>query len=112
MQAGGAVPPHGGEKGQPDFELEEQRAADVGEIRLGRGELLPGHHLEIDLATNDLHDVAADPDFLAVLAQMDAARALEGRALGRDIGRLGESGADEPLREARVKAAGDRMFVY
>ncbi len=68
-------------------------------------------HLEIDFADNDVHDVAADPDFFAVLAQMDAAGALEDGALGRDIGRRGESCPDEPLREARVEAAGDRVFV-
>src|SRR5438105_4923931 len=68
-------------------------------------------HLEIDLAVNNVDDVAADPDFLAALAQMDAAGTLEGSALGRNIGRLGESCADEPLREARVEAAGDRVFV-
>src|SRR5262247_3974412 len=58
-------------------------------------------HLEIDLAVNNVHDVATDPDVFALLAQMDAAGALEGGALGRDIGRLGESCADEPLCEAR-----------
>src|SRR5437870_4452020 len=44
MEARGAVPPHGGEKGQPDFELVEQRPADVGQIGLSRRELLPRHH--------------------------------------------------------------------
>ena len=39
-------------------------------------------HLEIDLAVNNVHDVAADPDFFAFLAQMDAAGTLEGGALG------------------------------
>src|SRR5262245_66544229 len=68
-------------------------------------------YLEIDLPTNNVHDVAANPNFFAVLTQMDAAGALESSALGRDIGRLGESCADEPLREARVEAAGDRVFV-
>ena len=68
-------------------------------------------HLEIDLAANHVHDVAADPDLFAVLAQMDAAGSLERSALGRDIGRLGESRADEPLREARIQAAGDRVLV-
>ena len=41
--------------------------------------------LEMDLAINDAHDVAADPDFLSVLAQMDAAGAPERGALGRDV---------------------------
>jgi hypothetical protein len=36
-------------------------------------------HLEIDFAVNKVHDVAADPDFFAILAQMDTAGALEGR---------------------------------
>ncbi len=67
--------------------------------------------LEIHLAANHVHNVAADPDFFTVLAQMDAAGALQRGALGCDIGRLGESCADEPLREARVEAAGDRIFV-
>ncbi len=71
----------------------------------------PPGHLEIYLTANNVHDAAADPDFFAFLAQMDAAGALEGGALGRDIGRLGESCVDEPLREARVEAAGDRVFV-
>jgi hypothetical protein len=52
-------------------------------------------HLEIDLATNNVHDVTADPDVFASLAQMDAAGALECSALGRDIRRLGESCTDE-----------------
>src|SRR4030095_3454719 len=68
-------------------------------------------HLEIDLAVNNVHDVAADPDFFAFLAQMDGAGALKDSALGRDIGRFCESCADEPLREAGVEAAGDRVFV-
>jgi hypothetical protein len=59
-------------------------------------------HLEIELAANDVNDLAADPDVFAVLAQMDAADALEGRALRCDIRRLGESCTDEPLREARI----------
>src|SRR2546430_2327639 len=44
MEARGTVLPHSGEKGQPNFELIEQRSADVGQIGLSRGELLPGHH--------------------------------------------------------------------
>src|SRR5437667_8544092 len=44
MEARGTVLPHSGEKGQPNFELVEQRSADVGQIGLSRGELLPGHH--------------------------------------------------------------------
>src|SRR3989454_11804546 len=44
MEARGAVPPHGGEKGQPVFELKEQRSADVGQIGLSRSELFPRHH--------------------------------------------------------------------
>src|SRR4029453_3345252 len=68
-------------------------------------------HLEIDLAVNNVHDVAADPDFFAFLAQMDAAGTREGGPLGRDIGRFCESCADEPLREAGVEAAGDWIFV-
>src|SRR5207245_11806889 len=44
MEARGAGPSHSSEKGQPDFELEEQRSADVGQIGLSRGELLPRHH--------------------------------------------------------------------
>src|SRR5215471_19133281 len=45
------------------------------------------------------------------LLQIDAASALEGSALGRDIGRLGEPCTDEPLREARIEASGDGIFV-
>ena len=40
----GTILPDGGEEGQPNFELEEQRAADVCQLGLGRGELLPSHH--------------------------------------------------------------------
>ena len=68
-------------------------------------------HLEIDHAVDNGHDVAADPDFFAFLAQMHTAGALEDSALGRNIGRLGESCADEPLREPGVDAAGDRVFI-
>jgi hypothetical protein len=42
--AWGAVFAHGGEKGQSNLELKEQRAAYIGKIRLGRGELLPRDH--------------------------------------------------------------------
>src|SRR5499426_2891894 len=49
-------------------------------------EVVVGAHLEIDLAANDVDDLTADPDVFAVLSQMDAAGALEGSALGRDIG--------------------------
>src|SRR5947199_9845614 len=68
-------------------------------------------HLEIGLTVYNAHDVAPDPDLSAFRAQMDAAGALEGGALGRDIRRFGKSCADEPLCEARVEAAGDRIFV-
>src|SRR2546427_3115696 len=44
METRGTVLPHSGEKGQPNFELVEQRSAGVGQIGLSRGELLPGHH--------------------------------------------------------------------
>jgi len=44
VEARGAVPPDGGEEGQPDLELKEQRAADICQVGLGRGELLPRHH--------------------------------------------------------------------
>src|SRR5215475_12594851 len=67
--------------------------------------------LEIDLAANHVYNIAADPDFFAFLAQMDAPGALQRGALGCDIGRLGEPCPDEPLREASVEAAGDRIFV-
>src|SRR5215471_15799868 len=54
-------------------------------LRVGRTavmvESLPVH-LEIDLAVNNVHDVAADPNFFAFLAQMDAAGTLGGGALG------------------------------
>src|SRR5262245_63358247 len=68
-------------------------------------------YLEIDLPTNNVHDVAANPDFFAVLAQIDAAGALERSTLRRDIGPLGESCGDEPLRDTRVEAAGDWVSV-
>jgi len=57
------------------------------------------------------HNVAPDPDLFAFCSQMHSAGALEGGALGRDIWRFGKSRADEPLCEARVEAAGDRIFV-
>src|SRR5258708_26868607 len=68
-------------------------------------------HLEIEFAENNVHHVSANPDFFAVLAQMNAARALEHCALSRDIGRLGESRAEEPLRNAGGASARDRIFV-
>src|SRR5262245_48215974 len=68
-------------------------------------------HLQIDLAVNNVHDVATDPDVFDLLAQMDAAGALEGCDLGRGRGRVGQTSADEPRCEARVEAAGDRVFV-
>ena len=68
-------------------------------------------HLKIDLTLNNAHDVAADPNSFVVLAQMDATDALQRGALRRDIRRLGESCTNEPLREAGIEAAGDRIFV-
>jgi hypothetical protein len=44
MQPWSPVLPDGGEEGQPDLELEEQRAADLGEVGLGGGELPPRDH--------------------------------------------------------------------
>jgi hypothetical protein len=44
MEAWRAIPPHGGEKGQPHFELKDQRSADISEVGLRGGERLPRHH--------------------------------------------------------------------
>src|SRR4051794_6896081 len=70
-----------------------------------------GIRSEIDLAADDLDHVAAHPDVIAVLAQIDAAGAPQRRALRRDIGGLGESRTDQPLRHAGVEAAGHRVLV-
>src|SRR3954471_5239849 len=67
--------------------------------------------LEANLAVNNGDDVAADPDVVAVLAQVNAPGALQRRALSSDVRRFGEPGTDQPLREARVEAAGDRILV-
>jgi hypothetical protein len=45
MEAWGAIPPNGGEKGQADVELKEQPATDFGQLRLRRREVLPRHHV-------------------------------------------------------------------
>src|SRR5436190_11831304 len=70
-----------------------------------------GPDLEANLAVNNRDDVAADPDVVAVPAQVDAAGALQRGALRRDVRRLGEPGTDQPLGEARVEAARDRILV-
>src|SRR5467141_2280889 len=67
--------------------------------------------LEADLAVNDVNHVAADPDSIAVFAQVNAAGASKRGPLGCHKGRRGESCPDEPLRKAGVEAAGDRVFV-
>jgi hypothetical protein len=44
VEAWGAILPGGGEKGQSNLELKEQRSADLRQIGFSRGELLPRHH--------------------------------------------------------------------
>jgi len=60
---------------------------------------------------NNVNHIAADPDSIAVFAQVNAAGAPKRGTLGCHIGRRGESCPDEPLRKAGVEAAGDWVFV-
>src|SRR5262249_56336640 len=54
MKAWGTVLPGGGEKGEPDLELKEQRSPDIGQVWLRCGELLPGHHRVTSKSPNAL----------------------------------------------------------
>src|SRR5689334_8841490 len=65
---------------------------------------------ERDRAGDTGRDVAADPDRIALLRDMDAARAAKHGALGGDVARLGEARADQPLRKAGIEAAGDGIL--
>src|SRR5688572_359496 len=65
----------------------------------------------LDLAPYHLDDVAAHPHVVAFLAQINPPGPLQRGALRGDIGRRREPGADQPLREARVQASGDRILV-
>ena len=65
---------------------------------------------ESQLAVYHFDYITADPDCLALLAHMNAAGALERRALRCNVGGAGESCGDEPLSEARVEAAGDGIL--
>src|SRR5260221_12126070 len=73
----------------------------------GSGAMLSG----TNLAENNVRYIPANPNLFAAPAQMNATRAAERRALGCDIGRLCESGAEQPLRKAGVETAGDRVLV-
>jgi len=55
--------------------------------------------------------VAADPDVGPDAIDMDAAGATEHRALARHVVVGRQTGADQPLREAGVQAAGDRILA-
>jgi len=55
---------------------------------------------------------AADPYVVADLLDMHAPGAAERGALTGDVARRGETGADQPLGEAGVQAAGDRILAH
>ena len=56
------------------------------------------------------HRLPADPGVGADAIDVDAAGAAERRALARDVVRRRQPGADQPLGEAGVEAAGDRVL--
>src|SRR5688500_2895853 len=67
--------------------------------------------LHAQLAADYFDDVAADPYVVAIFAQIYAPGALERRTLRSDVGRLGKTRADEPLRQAGIQAAGHGILV-
>src|SRR6185436_5982843 len=56
--------------------------------------------------------LAADPDVAADLLDVDAAVAAERGALARDVALGRNAGGDQPLADAGVQAAGDRILLH
>ena len=57
------------------------------------------------------HRVAADPDVVADLGDVDPAASTNGGSLGGDVGAWRPLGTDQPLTECGVEAAGDGVFT-
>src|SRR5436190_9539087 len=66
---------------------------------------------QIDLAADAADAVAADPERRAFARDADATGAAETGALCSQVAFGRPAGADQPLAEAGVEAAGDRVFV-
>src|SRR4051812_40773064 len=80
-------------------------------IRRSGQRAAPSGRSQIDVAADAADAVAADPERRSLTRDADPTGAAEAGALRSDVGFRRAAGADQPLAEAGVEAARDRVFI-